>query len=189
MELRDAIASRRSVRSFDDRPVPDELIRSVVSAASFAPSALNEQPWYFRVVRNELREKLLRVMAQNTSYLEEFMRVLGHDATPAALQWYSNLGGAPVIVACTMPKEDDDFLALNKHISIGAAVQNILLAATDAGLGSCNVTFSFWVKDEICALLGIPENRTLAGLVVLGYPGDEQPPVPPHDHDVISFMD
>ncbi len=189
MELRDALKARRSIRSFEDRQIPDDLLESVVGAASWAPSAFNEQPWHFRVVRHELREKLLGIMVQNTAYLEEFMKVLGREATPEAIQWYSDLGGAPVILACTMPIVDDEFRAMNKYLSIGAAVQNILLAATDAGLGSCSVTFSFWVRDEIGELLDIPKDRMLVGLIALGYPRALQAPVPEHRRDIVTFMD
>jgi nitroreductase len=129
-------------------------------------------------------------MAQSTSYLEEYMRVIGHEATDEALRWYSELGGAPVFVACTMPRVDDDFARLNKHLSVGAAIQNMLLAVTEEGLGSCSITFSYWVRDQIAEILGVPDDRVIVAVVVLGYAGEQQvPESPPKNTDVAVYVD
>ncbi|MDP2182748.1 MAG: nitroreductase [Actinomycetota bacterium] len=189
MDLFEAFEKRHSVRSFSPEPVPKELIDKLIYAASLAPSSLNEQPWRFYVVRGESRTKLGQIMAQSTSYLEEYLKILGKEMDDHVVQWYSELGGAPVVMACTMPRVEDDFARLNKHIAAGAALEHILLAATDLGLGACMVTFSFWVRDDIGRELGIPDERAIVALVVLGYPSDEPPLVPPKRHDVGVYLD
>jgi len=189
LELLDAIAQRHSIRSFRSDPVPRELIERLVHAAAHAPSALNEQPWKFYVVTGATRAKLSELMFQSTHYLEEYLAVLGHTATPEQMRWYAELGGAPVVIACTMPRTDDDFLLMNKYLSVGGAIENLLLAATDFGLGTCQVTFSFWVRDEIGKLLEVPDDRMIVSLVVLGYPTDTPPVAPPHKTDVAVYFD
>lgn len=189
MELLDAIATRHSIRSYRPDPVPRELIERIIHAAAHAPSALNEQPWQFYVVSGETRVKLGELMSQSTHYLEEYLQVLGHTATPEHLRWYSELGGAPVVIACTIPMTDDQFLLTNKLLSVGGAIENLLLAANDLGLGTCAVTFSYWVRDEICKLLEIPEDRTIVSLVVLGYPSDTPALSPKHREDVAVYFD
>jgi len=189
MELFDAIAARHSIRSYRSDPVPMELIERLIHAAAHAPSALNEQPWSFYVATGPTRAQLGEIMFQSTHYLEEYLTVLGHTATPEHLGWYAELGGAPVVIACTMPRTDDEFLLMNKYLSVGGAVENLLLAATDLGLGTCAVTFSFWVRDEIGKLLGVPDDQMIVSLVVLGYPTDQPPVAPPHRSDVAVYLD
>jgi len=132
---------------------------------------------------------MLQILSQHTHYLEEYLAVLGHEATQEQLRWYSELGGAPMIILCTMPRAEDSFSRLNKHLSVGAAIQNMLLAATAEGLGACNVTFSFWVRDEMAEALGIPEDRSIVALIVLGYPTDEPPVAPPKSGDIAEYLD
>jgi len=189
MELLDAIASRHSIRSYRPDSVPREVIERLIHAAAHAPSALNEQPWRFYVVSGATRAALGELMFQSTHYLEEYLAVLGHTATPEHLSWYAELGGAPVVIACTMPRTDDDFLLMNKYLSVGGAIENLLLAATDCGLGTCPVTFSFWVRDEIGRLIDVPEDRMIVSLVTLGYPSDQPPVAPAHKTDVAVYLD
>lgn len=189
MELFKAMQRRHSVRSYRSDPVPKDVLERLIAAAASAPSALNEQPWRFYVATGETRKRLGELMSQSTHYLEDYLTVLGHSATPEQLMWYSELGGAPVIVACTIPRTDDEFLLLNKHLSVGGAVENMLLAATAEGLGSCAITFSFWVRDEMARVLGIPDDRMIVSLVVLGYPTDEPALAPPHRRDVAVYLD
>lgn len=189
MDLFETFENRHSIRSYRPDPVPADLVAKVLAAASLAPSALNEQPWQFYVVSGETRRRVGELMSQSTHYLEDFLTVLGHQATPEHLKWYSELGGAPVIIVCTMPRVDDEFLLMNKYLSVGGAVENLLLAATGLGLGTCAVTFSFWVRDEIGRLLGVPEDRMIVSMVTLGYPTDQPPIAPPHRADVAVYLD
>ncbi|GAH92414.1 unnamed protein product, partial [marine sediment metagenome] len=71
MEVREAIEKRRSVRAYEDRPIPEEKLRRVLEAARLAPSASNQQPWKFVVVQDvESRKKLARA-AGNESFVGE----------------------------------------------------------------------------------------------------------------------
>ncbi len=189
MEFLDTLRSRHSIRSFSTEDVPREALERMFRAAALAPSAMNEQPWQFYVATGETRRTVLETMAQSTNYLEEYLNVLGKAATEDHLRWYSEFGGAPVIIACTMPHAEDEFSELNMHLAIGAAIQNLLLAAADDGVGTCNVTFSFWVRDELSQVFGIPDDRVIVALVVAGYPAEDPPIAPPHSADVAVYRD
>ena len=188
MELFKAISARHSIRSFKDEPVPRELVDKVIEAAAMAPSAMNEQSWRFYVLQGESRNVLGRIMVQGTSYLEEYMEVIGHEVSEQALHWYSELGGAPVAILCTMGRTEDEFIRQDRLISIGGAIENMLLAVTDIGLASCTISFSYWVREELAEAIGVSEDREIVSIVVLGYPG--APPVAPqHNMDVVEYLD
>ncbi|MDO9108778.1 MAG: nitroreductase family protein [Coriobacteriia bacterium] len=189
MELFEAISARHSMRSFTDEPVPRQVMERLISAASLAPSALNEQPWAFHVTTGETRKRLSEVMSHGTHHLEEFLALLGHTATIEQLEWYSELGGAPVVVACSIPRTDDEFLLMNKYLSVGGAIENMLLAATDLGLGACAVTFSYWVRDEIGTLLEVPRDRIIVSMIAIGYPTDQPTVAPVHRMDTAVYLD
>ena len=189
MELKDALESRHSIRSFTSDPVPRKLLEEVLGAAALAPSPFNEQPWRFYVATGESRARVGEIMSQNTNYFEEFMAVLGMEPTAEHLRWYTEMGGAPVVVACTAPKVDDEFSRLQKHLAMGAAMENILLAATEAGLGTCGLTSGYWVRDLIGEALGVPENRTIVCMIVVGYQSEEEAVAPSRKTDIVEFLD
>jgi nitroreductase len=188
VEFFETLENRHSVRSFSGEEIPHETIERVLAAAATAPSSLNEQPWHFYVATGAAREQVGEIMAQSTAYLEEFIEVLGPDRYEHALQWYNDLGSAPVILACTTIKAENEFQEMNRLVAVGAAIQNVLLAATAEGLGACNITFAFMVKDEIEKALGVSEERSLVSIIALGYPSDELPASPPKNPDVADYV-
>lgn len=189
MEFQELVAARHSVRSFRADPVPRELIGQILRAASMAPSAMNSQPWRFYVATGATRAELGEILAQSTVHLQEFVDVLPPEKLSEAEAWYSSLGDAPVVIAVAMKCADGEFETLNRHLSVGAAIENLLLAATDVGLATCNVTFSFWVRGELGQLLGVGDDESVVAIVALGYPGDTSPVAPPRDFDVATYLD
>jgi nitroreductase len=189
VEFFDVVEQRHSMRSFRDTPVPRELIERAMYAASRAPSAYNEQPWVFYVLEGQPRKAIAETMAQSTSYLEEYLHMRGMEMTDHILSWYSELGGAPVVIAIATPFTDDEFVRLNRYLSVGAAIENLLLAATDLGLAACNITFSWWVRQEIAELIDVPTDHYIVAMVALGYPDDQPPLAPPHRDDVAHYLD
>lgn len=173
MQVFEALEKRHSIRAYRPDPVPRELLDKMVYAASLAPSAFNEQPWRFYIMSGESRKCLGEIMAQGTHYLEEYMAIIGYEINEQVLRWYSELGGAPTVIACTAPCVDDELEDINKRLSVGMAIQNMLLAATELGLGACIMTFSFWVRDEIGKMLGVPDDRVIVALVAVGYSAEE----------------
>ncbi len=189
MEFWETVTSRHSIRDFDGRSVERALIERVLEAARQAPSSVNEQPWRFTVAQGESRVTLGAVVAQSTVHLSEYMDVLGPKRYEAAVAWYSSLGNAPVLVAVSAPRSSVDFEAMNRYLSVGAAIENLLLAATNEGLGACNVTFSYWVRDDLSAVLGISDAEEVVSIIALGHPSEVPPASPPVKPDDTVWLD
>ena len=189
MEFWDTVASRHSTRDFRHDPIPRELVERVISAARQAPSAGNSQPWRFWVLQGDSRAKLGEIIAQSTVHLTEYMEMLGPKRYEAAVTWYSSLGNAPVLVVVSGAVTTVEFEAMNRNLSIGAAIENLLLAATSEGLGGCNVTFSYWVKGEMSTVLGVPDSEEVVSVVALGVPSDVPSASPETKSDDTVWLD
>lgn len=147
----EAIRSRRSVREFEDRDVPDELIEKLLTAGIWAPSGLNNQPWRFTVVKDaDKREALSKL----TSY--------GHIIL-----------SAPVCIAVFMDTEASYDLTKDT-MAIGACNQNILLAVHSLGLGGVWLGEILKSKDEVRALLKAPDQYELMAVLAVGYPAPKE---------------
>jgi nitroreductase len=180
MNTLDTIAARRSIRAFQDKPVPEEVVRQILTAGTQAPSGKNRQPWRFIVVQGEARAEMVRVMRQGIANLQE----QGIDTGSA--KWSAGImEQAPVTVFCFNPYTEydqplDDIGAQLMNVvdvqSVGAAIQNMLLAATELGLGSLWICDVFSAYVELCQWLG--ETHQMIAAVSLGYP-DQAPDARP----------
>lgn len=188
MEFWDVIDGRHSTREYSPTPVPREKVIRVLHAAAAAPSAMNSQPWRYHVAEEDARADVGRLLAQATVHLTEYMEVLGPERYEAAIEWYSSLGNAPIVIGVSALKGDTDFDATNTLLSVGASIENLLLAATAEGLGACNITFAWWVRDELAERFGVSEDRDVVAIIALGYPGAVEPVSPPHRKDVADWV-
>jgi nitroreductase len=194
MDVKTAIQTRRSVRKYKRTPVPKELVLELLEAANLAPTATNRQPWEFVVVHRSYLDRLEQTLKEAfhervASVGEEAMRraitglSLPEDASGDRLKglgtFYRTLGGAPIAIGVCLPREKDPWVFKNNISDSAAAIENLLLAAWDKGLGTCWMTGPLKGKaDTIASFLGVPEDRELVAIVSLGYP-DHQPPRPP----------
>ena len=189
MDLFEAIEARHSYRAFTPKPVGREDVERIVAAAALAPSARNSQPWGFHVATGETRSRVDAVMERTTVYLDEYLAGMGdEERIAAATRFLGNLGGAPVVIAVSAPHATDEMALVNTLLSVGAAIENLLLAVTALGLSACNVTLSYWVRDELAEVLGIGPDRYIVSVIALGYP-DEGAAAPAHDADVVFWHD
>ena len=190
MELTEAIRERHSYRSFTDQAVSRVKLERLVDAARLAPSSMNKQPWRLDVTTGETRRKIDETMAHTTVYLQEYLDVLGRssDLIESASRFANNLGNAPVVIVVSVAMPDEGMEELNTYLSAGAAIENLMLAATAEGLATCTVTFSFWVRDDLAKLLGIPDDRIIVSLIAVGYAA-EHAAAPEHDRDVAVWHD
>ncbi len=149
--------SRRSIRAYETRDVPDDMIRDLLEAAMAAPSAVAKDPWDFVVVRD----------ARMRSGIAE------------GLPNGKMLAGAPVgIVVCGNLERAHDRQLSYLLQDCSAAIENLLLAASTLGLGAC------WLgvhpREErilhIRGLLGIPRHVVPVAAIALGWPAEMQPP-------------
>ena len=177
----EAIARRRSIRRFQERPIAHDLIEQVLAATVLAPSAKNAQPWRFIVVEQPKRAGLIQMMHLKAENLKIETMNLG------SLEWTTRvIAQAPVTIfilnTCPPPEvpqtayKDWDFVMLQ---STGAAIQTMLLAAQDLGLGSLWICDVLYASTEILAWIGHP-NDTLVAAVSLGYAAETSPARPRH---------
>ena len=160
MDALEAILSRRSIRTYTAESVPESVIDELLQAAMSAPSAGNDQPWHFIVIRNR--------------------RIL--DEIPNCQPYSGPLKEASVaIIACGDTKTGKNTLFWSQACS--AAIENILIVASAKGVGAVWLGLhprERWVA-AIRKLLGIPEHVIPLGIVSIGYPAEEKPPADRYD--------
>lgn len=189
MEFWEVIETRHSYRDFRPDPVPRESVGRILRAAALAPSPMNSQPWRYHVATGAARSEVGKVVAQTTVHLAEYMEMLGPERYEDAMHWYSSLGDAPLVIGVSMQKPSSEFDNMNKLLSVGASTENLMLAATAEGLATCNITFAWWVKDELAATFAVDDDRQIVSLVAIGYPGSTPPASPPHNEDVAEWLE
>lgn len=187
MELMSAIRSRRSIRVFNGLPVDREVIDELITAATHAPSRMNTQPWHFHVATGEARKRVGEVMALTTSYLDEYIDTIGPEYVERVARFYADLGSAPVVIGVSSVATDDEFEARDFAISVGAAIENLLLAAVEHGLGACSITIPHWVRDRLTFTFEIPEGREIVSLLLLGH-ADETPEPKERQTNVVTYL-
>ena len=175
MELLQAINERRSVREFTDEPVSDATLRELIDAAIQAPSAINQQPWSFVVVKNQ------RLLAQISDQAKAHLlrASLGAPAHPFRdmlndpkfhIFYY-----APVLVVIAAAQPTDWAVE-----DCALAAENLMLAAHAAGLGTCWIGFAqHWLATpDGKESLGLPPSHTPIAPIVVGHPPRKAVPVP-----------
>jgi nitroreductase len=152
----ETILSRRSIRKYTAEPVADAVVTDLLRCAMAAPSAGNQQPWQFVIVRERA---MLEVVASANPY--------GGMAREAPVA---------VIVCGDLERESrPDFWVQD----CAAATENLLIAANAAGLGA--VWCGTYPREErmrpIAAALGLPPHIIPFAVVPMGYPGEQPAPV------------
>ncbi len=146
MSLFDVILNRRSIRRYEDKEIPKDVLDKIVEAGRQSPSAANRQPYHFVIVTDsEIKQEL------STGLFSRFLK------------------NAPVIiVGCANPKA----LLTGKWATVDTtiALENMVLAAWSLGIGSC------WIgnfkEQKIKELLKIPQDWKVVALVTFGYPAE-----------------
>jgi len=190
MELFEAIHARRAVRKYRPGPVPEEEIKMILDAANQAPSAMNLQQWEFVVVTR--KETIHQMGASYRAIVEEFTRnwdpspLRGSLSREEFVRFAESYGGAPVvIVVLTDTADAENFRKANLE-SASAATENLLLAATALGLGTCWMTGPLQDGKALRRILAIPDTKELVAVTPLGYP-DVVPPAPARiDPDLVQ---
>ena len=141
-EFYEAFFKRRSVRCFREEPVPEEVLNRILEATRWAPSAGNTQPWHFVVVTEvDVKREIAEICTEyGRKQWEEFPPEVARYLAARGGSWdKSTMAKIPVLVAVCyeLPKRMRHELVLG---SVWAAIENLLLAATAEGLGSCIYT-------------------------------------------------
>ncbi|MFH0917049.1 MAG: nitroreductase family protein [bacterium] len=166
MTIEEAVAQRKSIRAYLDRDVAADDLAKIVKAGQWAPNA---GPFNMSVIRNaDLRQRINDLTSQA-------MLASGDDflIERASLPGYQPIYGAPVLIILSGPT-DAPYTALN----VATAAENMLLQATELGLGSCflrSPAFALNAEENraVAREAGIPEGSLMQCAVVAGYTADE----------------
>ena len=175
MEFSHVISSRRSIRAYEDKPVSDEILQELLEAGTWAPSAVNLQPWYFVAIKSkEQMKKLVEIMGIVSQRIEPNLkeRFAKHPAVvEETTRFVRQMGGAPVCILAFQYKPNYDKMDSSIVQSVAAAIENILLAAVEKGLGGCWLTapLEAAVGDELRELFA-PGKGPLVAMLTIGYP-------------------
>jgi len=180
----EAINKRRSIRSYEPKPIPRDIINAIIEAGNKAPLRSVEeeeggrysfQPWRFVVVEDpEFKQKLVQTIEPIRSNFVEGLKETQPEMYEQAMKLYEAMDepkdmvfySAPVILYV---------IGLATHaISCALACENIIIAATSLGLGSCYVGFGAMVKGDadVVQTLELTDGERIYGPIVLGYPKD-----------------
>ena len=175
-ETLQTIHKRHSIRTFAEQDVSDEQIRILLQAANEAPSAHNQQPWRFVILRNRKKQELAQLV---TSQAGDFPKPASALLRMAA----RSIMSASVVIAVANTGEliergaqlfkiekemARDFFRTMEIQSSAASVQNLLLAATSLGLATVWLGILFLLKDEVLQFLGEPKGEFMA-VIPVGY--------------------
>ncbi|NJE07161.1 NAD(P)H nitroreductase [Thermococcus sp. M39] len=156
MEFFEIVRKRRSIRRFQNKEVPDELIEKILEAAFYSPSSKNRRPWHFVVVKDRELIKKLAETRPAVKFLE---------TAPLA------------IVVC-----GDEQISSAWVYDCSIAAEHIQLAATALGLGACWGHIHERMHDEkktaedyVRELLRIPKHIKILCIIGIGYPAEEKP--------------
>lgn len=150
MDVREAVAKRRSVREYTDQAVSQEAVNVLIEAAHLAPSANNRQDWKFIIIRDK-------------EVIANIAEISGQDFISTAPLVIAGVGLNPTrVMRCDVPPY---------AVDVTIALTQITLVATSLGLGSC------WIggfpQEPMRELLGVPEDCKIVQLLTIGYPADE----------------
>ena len=193
MNIDIAIKGRRSIRQYKETPVPQELIRKILEAGTYAPSGKNSQPWRFQVFTGEPKVKLTDAFRRG---LEGMKRIVGEKNMGSSFKSCSIVERSPVVVlvwnaqSISTDRLSEVVSKISKRVKrlkefgyvaalqgVSAAIQNMLLTARSLGLGSLWIGDTWYAVDELEKHLCKPWE--LVAAVAIGWPTEGEANKPP----------
>lgn len=173
-----SIYERRSIRKFQEKNVPVDLIDEILNAGRVAPSAKNRQPWKYIVFGNEHKKELLKAMEDGLEREEKGITDLPKSqyGIPDAKNTLRIMKEAPIIIVVLNTNAKSPFLPIDNDgriveicdsLSIGASIENIILAAEKMGLGTLWIANTCFAYTELVSYLDTEEQ--LVGAIAIGY--------------------
>ncbi len=174
MEVNEAIEKRRSIRKFIDKEVDEKLIKKIINSARLAPSAKNRQPWLFKITTKEEKDKIANLMIEYDK---------NNPSTSSSISYTANaIKQASELIIVLYEK--DDFWKEYDLLSIGAAIENMLLEAESLALSTLWIGDTKYINKEICKELGINKYDIISAVAV-GYKNQDPKPRPRKTMDEI----
>lgn len=166
MELKKVINERKSIRKFKSNAVDDEIILDLIEAARLAPSAKNRQPWKFYIAKNDIKKQIVSLMKE---WHNENMNM-----KTSVLATANVIDESPVLILVFKDSISD--AERSDTLSIGAAIEHILLKATEYNLGSLWIADTYYVKDNVSKLVNT--KLELYSAIAIGYKDENPNPRP-----------
>lgn len=212
MDKLDFIYKRHSVRKFKNDEVPNEDIKEILKAATYAPSGKNKQNWHFVVIKNkEMILKIAKIVENKNFELTEDLKdesmknnfnkfVKYHTVfknAPVLILIYCGpypITGEAILSEIGAPEDEiNDLRKISPGIqNIGATVENLLLAASNLGYGTCWMTGPMYANKEISEYVDFKkEGYFLSAMTPLGVPEESELKSPSRKplEEVITFID
>lgn len=196
LSLADSLLGRRSIRRFSDRPVDLGIIERAIAAACLAPSPHGSSPWRFCVLSSEESKKILAEMMGR-----EFLRDMEKEGLSEAERTRRHSGSirlltrAPVLILAALsyaqldeygdPGKQANEYMMAEH-SLGAALQNLMLALTAEGIGTLWRCAPLFCPETARAALELPADWVPRALILAGYPDGAPPPKDPPQPEVLT---
>jgi nitroreductase len=180
-QLLELIRTRRSVRSFEDRPVDRDDLNRMLEAARWAPSNHNRQPWKFMVIEDRARiRELAEVVREGAERKLEALPEVAAAHAAGLVRHATFFEAAPVVIVVLhkqpiaaaaslwegLPRPE---LVSGEPLSAAMAMQNLLLAAHALGLGACVMTAPL-LAENLTGELRVPPGLVITGLIAVGHP-------------------
>lgn len=190
------VADRRSIRRYEASAVPTETLDRILTAARWAPSAHNRQPWRFAILTSfGWKDRLARAMG------DRLRRDRLADGDPVAAidqdvaRSHARITSAPVAIVVALDMADMDRYPDDRRRaehtmavqSAAMAVQNLLLAAHAEGLGACWMCAPLFCPDAVSKALALPTGWEPQAIVTLGWPAGAGKPVTRRPIEEISW--
>lgn len=179
-----ALFNRRSLRRYQNKPIPQDILETILEAGIWAPSAHNRQPWRFAVIQTQdTKEALASAMGIRLRHDLQADHVPQDVIEADAARSYDRITSAPVLILVCLSMVDmdtysDEKRSNNEYLmavqSVAMAGQNILLAAHDFNLGACWMCAPLFCPDVVLNALDLPEDWQPQGIITLGYPAQER---------------
>jgi coenzyme F420-0:L-glutamate ligase/coenzyme F420-1:gamma-L-glutamate ligase len=197
IDILNILAERRSVRKYLPREVPIELAARVLLTAGRAPSAHNAQPWRFIAIANPSVKRAL-ALAMAEAWADDLISDGFSVEAEKRKTRIEQFAKAPVLFVACLTMEDmrkfndarrqncERDLAIQ---SLGAALENLLLAAQAVGLGACWFSAPCFCKETVRKTLNIPGSIEPEALVVMGYPAETPPKTKRNPIGMYCFLD
>ena len=177
------IENRRSIRKYNPDEIERKLIDEIIYSASLAPSAKNRQPWKFIVYQGKEKDKLVDVMRHgiNSEKMNHELMLEWAFAIPDAENTVRIMQEVPCLIAVLNTNQYTPFASIENEkriveisdsLSIGAAIENMILTATGYGLGTLWIANTCFAYNELMDFIGT--DSQLTGIVAVGF-ADEAP--------------
>ena len=168
MTVLEAIKTRRSVPRLRPDPVPREVIEQMLEAAVWAPNHRLTEPWRFCVLQGEGKQRFAEIRRQFRA--STFPNPQAPEAVRALDKLYADTLATPAIIVPTVHLPDDEEIRDENIAATFMAIQNMMLVATDLGVGTYMRTGPLRDHPAFRALLGLEDDRRILAMIHVGYP-------------------